>query len=81
LENGHGITRDHLIEKLADFGIDTRPFFYPIHIMPPYKENAIYPIAEKLSREGFNLPSGANLSNDELEKVASALHSIIDLEG
>ena len=31
------------------FKIDSRPFFFPIHIMPPYYENCSLPVSEKLS--------------------------------
>lgn len=30
-----GISRDELAIKLAEKGIETRQFFYPIHTMPP----------------------------------------------
>jgi hypothetical protein len=38
--------------------------------MPPYKENAAYPIA-KLSQEGLDLPSGVKLSDDDLKKIVN----------
>ncbi len=75
VENNFGINRDQLIEKLADSDIDSRPFFYPIHTMPPYKENEEYPIAEEISKEGLNLPSSVKLSNEDLERIVSAICS------
>lgn len=29
--------RDELAEHLAAAGVETRPFFYPLHLMPPYR--------------------------------------------
>ena len=77
VKNTGRISRDCFIKKLADSGIDSRPFFYPIHTMPPYKENVAYPIAEKLSQEGLNLPSSVKLSEDDLKKIVNALFSFL----
>ncbi len=57
-----GITRDELMKKLEENGIETRPFFYPIHVMPPYKNNEGFPVAEEVARKGINLPSGVGLT-------------------
>jgi len=71
--NGYGIDRDELVQKLAEKGVETRCFFYPMHIMPPYKRYAVnrrFPIAEKLSSSGINLPSSVNLTEEEVHEVA-----------
>ncbi len=75
VKDNFGLDRDHLLEKLAQSGIDNRPFFYPLHTMPPYKENTPYPIAEELSAKGLNLPSSVKLSENDLRKIASVLRS------
>jgi len=75
--NNFGMNRDHIINKLVNSEIDSRPFFYPIHTMPPYKENTRYPIAEKISKEGLNLPSSVKLTDDDLERIVAVLHSCI----
>jgi perosamine synthetase len=72
----YGINRDKLIEKLAEKGIETRQFFYPMHIMPPYKKYAInchFPIAEKLSANGINLPSSVKLKEEEMHNIAQLI--------
>jgi perosamine synthetase len=68
----YGINRDKLITKLAENGIETRKFFYPIHTMPPYKKyaNRHFPIAENLSANGINLPSGVKLKEKEIHNIA-----------
>jgi perosamine synthetase len=72
--NSFKIDRNSLIEKLANFDIESRPFFNPIHTMPPYNENTKYPVAEKLSKEGLNLPSSVKLSDADLRRIAELLH-------
>jgi perosamine synthetase len=73
----YGINRDELIEKLAEKSVETRSFFYPIHIMPPYKKytvNCRFPIAEKLSSTGINLPSSVKLTEEEIQEVAQLIN-------
>lgn len=65
--------RDDLIKKLSRKGIDSRPFFTPIHIQPPHKTREKHKIAEKLSREGINLPSSVKLTENEIERIADAI--------
>jgi perosamine synthetase len=74
--NDFGMNRERVISKLADEGIDSRPFFYPIHTMPPYKENKEYPVAQKISKEGLNLPNSVKLSDDDLKRIATCIISL-----
>jgi perosamine synthetase len=74
----YGINRDDLMEKLAQKGIETRHFFYPMHIMPPYKRYAIncrFHVAEKLSSSGINLPSSVKLKEKEIHEVVQLINS------
>jgi perosamine synthetase len=73
-----GMSRDQLAAYLKEQGIDTRPFFYPIHLQPLYEhqfrgEN--YPVAEELSKRGMNLPSGNNLTEAQVRRIADAIKS------
>lgn len=69
-----GISRNELIVKLGEAGIDTRPFFYPIHIQPPYKgHTGKFPVAEELSRKGVNLPSSVTLKREDIEYITSKI--------
>jgi perosamine synthetase len=72
--------RDDVLTALADRGIETRPFFPPMHTLPIYAErcrNESFPVAERLAARGFNLPSAAGLSRDDVAFVASALRELI----
>jgi len=46
--------------------IETRPFFYPIYVTPPYRNNEKFTIAEELSRKGMYLPSSSGLKEEEI---------------
>jgi len=79
--------RDIICTELFKKNIDTRPYFYPIHQMPPYnnyrcvnkdgKGQLINTIS--LSSRGFNLPSSPNLSNNDIVRVSDSLKK--ELEG
>ncbi len=73
-----GVTSDQrnaLMERLHEDGIETRPVFYPLHIMPPYAADplASFPVSEQLGAEGISLPTHTLLSDDDVRAVCSAL--------
>ncbi|MBS1627463.1 MAG: DegT/DnrJ/EryC1/StrS family aminotransferase [Bacteroidetes bacterium] len=66
------------VKKLNDSKIGTRPFFWCMHEQPVFQKmglfkNEKYPVAEKLARNGFYLPSGLGLIDDEIEIVCNCL--------
>lgn len=68
------------VAKLKDIGVGTRPFFWGMHEQPVFNNmglfiNEKYPVAEKLSRNGFYIPSGLGLTQEEIEQVISALRN------
>jgi len=65
--------RDELAKRLKRKGIDTRPFFYPVHLMPPYKSRLRLPVAERISKVGINLPSGVTLKKKDVIFVAESV--------
>jgi perosamine synthetase len=69
IENNFEMNRDTLMKELERKGIDTRPFFYPMHVLPPYQNNERFSIAEEISRKGINLPSGVGLKEEEIRKI------------
>ena len=73
------VDRDDLIAGLAEHGIETRPFFYPLHTLPPYRDDADhgrFRVAESLAARGLNLPSSALLTRDDVAYIADALDRI-----
>lgn len=69
--------------ELKKLGIDTRPFFFPLHKQPIIKklgfaDNDI-PLknAEYLGNNGFYLPNGLGIDLQQVEKVCQCLHQIL----
>ncbi|MFN3406803.1 MAG: DegT/DnrJ/EryC1/StrS family aminotransferase, partial [Caldimicrobium sp.] len=77
LENDFGLSRDELMLKLKEKGIDTRPFFYPISEMPMYGGKAINKVTKEVSERGLNLPSGPNLRKEDVVWIAENIIRII----
>ncbi len=73
VEDDFGMDRDEIRAKLRSAGIDTRPFFYPVHTLPMYNTGQSLPTAEELGRRGINLPSGATLTPDQIDFVCDTL--------
>lgn len=69
--------RDQVMAHLKARRIDSRPFFHPIHVMPPYATGQSLPIAERLSRQGINLPSSVTLSDTDIDRIARALKEAV----
>jgi perosamine synthetase len=71
--------RDEMIASLDELGIETRPVFYPMHVLPPYRDSeASFPVAERLASGGINLPSGAKLTRPHVDFIAETLASIAE---
>lgn len=66
--------RDEVMACMAAAGIETRPVFYPMHQLPPYREaDGRYPVAERLAARGMNLPTHAGLTESDVGRVVSQL--------
>ncbi len=62
--------RDSLRNHLKEAGIETRPVFYPAHLMTMYNaHNEQHPIAESLGSRGINLPSWPGMTLEQTNKV------------
>jgi perosamine synthetase len=72
------VSRDELRSRLNDRGVDSRPFFYPMHTLPPYVTDERLPVAEDLAGRGLNLPSGVGLEREHVERVARALAQALE---
>jgi len=76
IEDEFGLTRDETRAKLREAGIETRPFFYPVHTLPMYNTGQSLPTAEELGRRGLNLPSSATLTPEQIDFVCDTLLSL-----
>jgi perosamine synthetase len=71
-----------IMSDLKSKGVDTRPFFYPMHKQPVFKkiglfEGESYPNAEKLYERGFYIPSGLALTEEQIIKVAEVMLEVL----
>lgn len=77
-----GMNAEVAMKKLLEMGIGTRPFFYPMHLQPLSKKLNLfagekYPVAENLAENGFYIPSGLSISEDQIVIVAEKLKTIL----
>jgi perosamine synthetase len=82
LDGKEGMNARAVMQALADRGVGTRPFFWPLHEQPVLKrmgvvEGSCYSVAEHLGRNGFYLPSGLALTDTEIERSAFALRKVL----
>lgn len=85
LKESTSLSVEKVMEILSSKGIGTRPFFWPMHEQPVFNRcglftNEKYPIAERLARQGFYLPSGMTLSEQQIETVCEILTVIMSGE-
>jgi len=68
--------------RLSESGVQCRPFFWPMHEQPIFRKHGLfrgehYPVAERLARRGFYVPSGLALTDSQLDRVVAALQEIM----
>jgi len=68
-------TREKIRFSLEKENIESRPLWKPMHLQPIFKGHPSYlnGVSEDLFRRGLCLPSGSNLSKDDLKRVVSAI--------
>ena len=77
------INRNNVMKKLLRKGIDTRPFFVPMHKQPIFiknktlKKKISFKNSEYISMNGFYLPSGLGVSNKQILYVCNELKKIL----
>ena len=71
-----------LMRRLKEKGIGTRPFFWPMHEQPVFKKMGLfkgenYPVAKRIARRGFYVPSGLALTDEQIDRVAEIATRIL----
>ncbi len=69
--------RDGLMSFLLENGVDSRPFFIPMHQLPIHKRNLRMPVADSLSLQGINLPSYPELNEADVLYITSKIKEFI----
>jgi perosamine synthetase len=74
--------RDNLRLYLREYGVETRPLFYPVHQMEMYHEkNVNLPISEDIAYRGINLPSYPDLSRKDVFRICTHIKTYFDENG
>lgn len=73
---------EEAMARLRRLGVGTRPFFWPMHEQPVFRRMGLFagerhPVAERLARRGFYLPSGLALTDQQIEQAAQALQECL----
>jgi perosamine synthetase len=74
---------EEAMRRLADRKIGTRPFFWPMHEQPVFRRMGLFkderhPVAERLARRGFYIPSGMALTDDQMAEAADAVKKMMN---
>jgi perosamine synthetase len=82
LDETRGLIGEDVIKALAQKGIGSRPFFFPMHQQPVFKKlnlfiNDKHPVSDSFYKYGFYLPSGMALTFEQIAIVAKTLKSIL----
>ena len=75
-----GITRDHIRLHLEADNIECRPLWKPMHLQPVFADAPFVGggTSEHLFAQGLCLPSGSNLTDADLDRVATRLYGALD---
>jgi perosamine synthetase len=77
--DGLGLSRDELASRLLQTGVETRPVFHPLSVMPAFARwdgGAPRPVAADLARTGLSLPSAVGVTADDAEGIARRIGEI-----
>jgi perosamine synthetase len=71
------------MKELAKKGVGTRPFFWPMHEQPVLQRMGLllkdkHPVASRIARQGFYIPSGLGLKESQITEVAARVMAVFD---
>jgi dTDP-4-amino-4,6-dideoxygalactose transaminase len=74
-----GASREDLRLALEKENIESRPLWKPMHLQPVFEGCAFYGdgTSDRLFRDGLCLPSGSNLSADDMKRVIDVVNSVL----
>jgi perosamine synthetase len=80
VDSDFGLDRDTLMLHLDAAGIETRPFFPPIHRLPPYEnlardQDASLPVTDRIAAQGLNLPTFVGMTEEDVDRVCDAIRT------
>jgi dTDP-4-amino-4,6-dideoxygalactose transaminase len=74
-----GFSREDLRLHLEKENIESRPLWKPMHLQPVFKDAPYYgeKVAENLFEKGLCLPSGSNLTENDLKRIAKSINNFL----
>lgn len=74
------ITRETLRLALDEENIESRPLWKPMHLQPVFKDSPFYGdgTSEKLFENGLCLPSGSNLTADDMQRIFRVIDKVFN---
>jgi perosamine synthetase len=79
---GQGVDsdREQVMQLLHAEGIETRAVFPALHTQPIYRDDAMprLPVAERLGTRGLSLPSGATLTDSQIDWIVETLLTAVN---
>lgn len=73
--------QEKFVSGLTKLKIGTRPFFWPMNEQPVFKNMGLFreekhPVAERIARHGFYIPSGLGITQAQQESVVEAMKAV-----
>ena len=74
-----GFTCEHLRTELLKEHIESRPLWKPMHLQPVFQDAEYMgsDVAEKLFENGLCLPSGSNLTTEDLTRISTVINKVL----
>jgi perosamine synthetase len=79
-----GIGKVEFMRRLAQRGIDTRPFFHPLSALPAYsgsvegrRAQSRNEVSYRVGNQGVNLPSSLRLTREDVRRVGAAVREAL----
>jgi perosamine synthetase len=73
------VRRDDFSKKLKTYGVDSRPYFYPMSDMPYINnENVNTPITHSMYQKGLNLPTYTDLTKEDVNIVCDSVLKVLE---
>lgn len=81
IDRAFGLTRDELMKRLFEKGIETRSFFIPMHKQPVIRRmklalNKKFPVSDYISDHGLYLPTGLALKDKDILYVCEIIRKL-----
>jgi len=82
LDRSPGFGAEEAMHLLGEKKIGCRPFFCPMHQQPVLQNMGLfkgesYPVAENFYKQGFYIPSGMALTEQQIERVAETVIEVL----